>query len=258
MNRRTRKSAFVLATLVVAAAAAGAQPSPGPEAGPTEIVTHVFRVEHADVRDLVDVLRMFPGLVTPQSDLGVVAWKGPQTALPAIEAAIASLDVPPAPASNVELTAYLILASKGGPGGSPPPAALAGVAEQLESVFGFDSLRLVETAVIRARDGSGGQVEGVLPELSGEGRTTRFRVGFKRLRVTGDDGARSIRVDRFAATVLTPHTVVEQGQASTQHLSVGIDTDIDLREGQKAVIGKTSLEGTAETLFVVVTGRVDS
>jgi hypothetical protein len=256
MHRRTRRSAFILATLVLVAVGAGAQPAPAPDGGPDTWITHLFPVQHADVRDLADVLRMFPGIVNPQVDLGVIAWKGPEAALPAVEAAIASLDVPPAPAPNVELTAYLILASKGGRGGSPP-AALADVAEQLEAVFGFDSLRLVETAVIRARDGSGGQVEGVLPELSGEGRPTRFRVGFKRLRVTGDDGGRSIRVDRFAATVLTPHTVVEQGQPSTQHLSVGIDTDIDLREGQKAVIGKTSLEGTAETLFVVITGRVD-
>ena len=53
-----------------------------------------------------------------------------------------------------------------------------------------------------------------------------------------------------------PHTVVENGQATTRYMQTGIQTDIDLREGQKAVIGKTSIEGGAETVFIVVTGTI--
>ncbi len=50
--------------------------------------------------------------------------------------------------------------------------------------------------------------------------------------------------------------MVEGGQATTRYMQTGIQTDIDLREGQKAVIGKTSIEGGAETVFIVVTGTI--
>ena len=55
---------------------------------------------------------------------------------------------------------------------------------------------------------------------------------------------------------MAPHTVMENGQSITRYMKTGIETDIDLREGQKAVIGKTSIEGGAETVFVVVTGTI--
>jgi len=50
--------------------------------------------------------------------------------------------------------------------------------------------------------------------------------------------------------------VAEHEQDTTRYVQTGIETDIDLREGQKAVIGKTSIEGSAETVFVVVTGTI--
>mgnify|MGYP001821673950 CR=1 FL=1 len=39
-------------------------------------------------------------------------------------------------------------------------------------------------------------------------------------------------------------------------METGVSTDIDIREGQKAVIGKTSVEGGEETVFIVVTGTI--
>ena len=46
------------------------------------------------------------------------------------------------------------------------------------------------------------------------------------------------------------------GEPTTRSVETGIRTDVDLREGQKAVIGKTTIEGGAEAIFVVVDGAI--
>lgn len=73
---------------------------------------------------------------------------------------------------------------------------------------------------------------------------------------TVSPSGRSIRLDSLRASVVTPTQVVVDGQPTTCMVDTGIRTDIDLREGQKAVIGKASISGGTETVFVVVTGSI--
>ena len=233
-----------------------ALPAAAQDSADVEPVTKIFRVEHADVKSIAGVISIFHGKVQPNPDLGVIAWTGPASQLPAVEAAIASLDVAPLPAPNVELTVYFIMASKGGSGKSSVPAALDGVAAQLREVFGYDTIQLIETTAMRARHGSDGKINGILPKRLADDREARYEFYFDRLKVTEDGSGRSIRLDGLNAGVQAPHTVVIDGAPATRYMQTGVRTDIDLREGQKAVIGKTSIEGGAETIFVVVTGTI--
>ena len=241
--------------------AANAQDSGNTLVSPTPTVdgnniTQIFRVKFADVNDVASVIRLFGGVVQPQPDLSVIAWTGPESQLPAVEAAIRSLDVAPTPKPNVEITVYFVMATKGGSGTTSVPASLEGVAVQLEDVFGYDTAQLIETTAMRVRHGSRSTVNGVLPRRLADDREARYAFGFRRLFVTEDEGGRSIRLDGVEARIQAPHTVVVDGQTTTKYMATGIETDIDLREGQKAVIGKTSIEGGAETVFVVVTGQI--
>ncbi len=167
-----------------------------------------------------------------------------------------SLDVAPVPEPNVELTVYFLTAAKDDSGTSDVPAVLDGVAVQLQDVFGYGTVRLIETTAMRVRHGSRGKLNGVLPPRLGDDREARYEFSFRRLRVTEDESGRSIRLDELNAGVQAPHNVVVDGQATTRFMQTGISTDIDLREGQKAVIGKTSIEGGAATVFIVVTGTI--
>lgn len=221
-----------------------------------QYVTQIFRVAHADVKDIASVISLFGGRVVPNPDLGVIAWTGPATQLPAVEAAIRSLDVAPVPEPNVELTVYFLSAARTGTSAVTVPAALDGVAVQLQNVFGYDTVNLIETTALRARHGSRGKLNGILPKRLSDDREARYEFEFDRLWVTEDEGGRSIRLDGLSTGVQAPHTVVVEGKTATRYMMTGIDTDIDLREGQKAVIGKTSIEGGAETVFVVVTGSI--
>jgi hypothetical protein len=259
--RNTRFLAAVLAIVALAATPALAQESTSGLVPPTptadgEQVTQIFKLQYADVRKVSQILFVFGGRTQSDQDLGVVAWTGPRSQLPAIEAAIRNLDVAPVPETNVELTVYFLMATKEGPPSTSVPADLDGVAVQLQDVFGYTTVRLIEVTAIRVRNGSPGKLNGVLPQRLADDREARYEFAFARLHVTEDSSGRSIRLDGLNAGVQAPHTVVVDGQASTRYMQTGIQTDIDLREGQKAVIGKTSIEGGAETVFVVVTGTI--
>lgn len=229
------------------------EPTPTAEG---DSVTQIFKVAFADVDDIAEVISLFRGIARPNKDLGVIAWTGPESLLPAVEAAISSLDVPPAPEPNVEITVWFLMAAKDGTGTRSIPASLDGVAAQLEDVFGYDSVQLIETTAIRVRHGSRGELNGILPKRLNDDREARYDFGFRRLWVSEDESGRSIRLDGLSTGVQAPHSLMEDGKPVTRYMQTGIHTDIDLRENQKAVIGKTSIEGGAETVFIVVTGKV--
>jgi len=251
----------VLAVVALVAAPAVAQKpttglvSPTPTADRDQ-VTQIFKLQYADVKKVSQIIFLFGGRTEAVQDLGVIAWTGAASQLPAVEAAIRALDVAPVPELNVELTVYFLMATKEGPPSTSVPASLDGVAVQLQDVFGYTTVRLIEVTAMRVRNGSHGKINGILPQRLADDREARYEFAFDRLHVTEDSSGRSIRLDRLNAGVQAPHTVVEGGQATTRYMQTGIQTDIDLREGQKAVIGKTSIEGGAETVFIVVTGII--
>lgn len=242
---------LVLAVVVGPVVAQDAAPDSG-----SDLVTEIFKIEYGDVRNIADVISLFGGRVQPEPELGVIGWTGPKSQLPAVEAAIRSLDVAPVPEPNVELTVWFLMAINDGSGTVSVPASLDGVAVQLQDVFGYDSVRLIETTALRVRNGSRGELNGILPQRLDDDREARYEFGFRRLWVNEDESGRSIRLDGLSTGVKAPHMVMENGQRTTRYMTTGVSTDIDLRENQKAVIGKTSLEGGAETVFIVVTGTI--
>jgi hypothetical protein len=246
----------VWALMIVPVLAQDGRPADASSADGNAIVTRIFPVEHARVQDLARVVSLFGGRVQPEPELGVIGWTGPESQLAAVESAIRSLDVAPVPEPNVELTVYFLKAARDGTMESALPTALEGVATQLRQVFGFDTFRLLETTAMRVREGSRGALNGVLPErLSGD-REARYEFGFDLLEVTEDEDGRSVRLDNLRASVQAPTVVMEDGQPKVHWVANGIRTDIDFREGHKAVIGKTSVQGGPETIFVVVTGSI--
>ena len=46
------------------------------------------------------------------------------------------------------------------------------------------------------------------------------------------------------------------GQATYQYVETGINTDVDIREGQRVVVGKANMDGTDRASIVVLTAKV--
>jgi hypothetical protein len=45
-------------------------------------------------------------------------------------------------------------------------------------------------------------------------------------------------------------------QKSVEYINSGIDQDVDVKAGQKVVVGRSSLEGPQQALFLILTARV--
>jgi hypothetical protein len=170
---------------------------------------------------------------------------GPPELLSIIESAIKKADVPPTAAPNVEVTFY-ILAGGEGAQGSPLPEELSGVARQVKGLLGMTALKLVESIQIRSRAGTGGEASGVMGKSVGN--PSLYQLRFGELSVEGDPGGRLLRLShlKFGGKIATGGSYVE----------TGFSTNVDLRDGQKIVIGKSSLDTSGTPYFVVVTGKV--
>lgn len=237
-------------------------------------VTRVFKIEHGNVEQIAEVLRMFGGAAQPNKELGVIAWQGPESRLPAVDAAVESLDVPPKAMKNVEMTMFILAAEpgEGSAANDQVPELLQGVTTQIRKLFDFQSIRLLESSIIRTRDGESGQIGGGLsinrpvPEALREKGSLAaaladaqgsYQLKFSNLEVVSDEEGNTVRVNRLALTVLLPAVYINNNGGEERTMKkTQLVTDIDVREGQKVVVGKTSIEGARDTMFLVITAEV--
>ncbi len=135
----------------------------------------VFDVKNADVGALSNLLR---GSMASRNarvlDNGLLkaisVGSDDASDLATAEELIKRYDVPqgrlPTPGDrNIEVTAFMLLAGKKAIAGDALPAELDGVAKQLKGVFGYSDFRLLDSTVVRVR-------EGIQAEMSGNAGTT--------------------------------------------------------------------------------------
>lgn len=221
-------------------------------------VTRVFELKFAQPGDLVRVLQMFSGRADFQRDLKVVMWSGPKELAPAVEDVVRRLDVAPAAPAQIELTVYLLSGSKHGEAGAALPVELEGVDKQVKGIFGLARLSLLETTILRMRSGSSGEAHGNLETMSDPGHATSYYLGLKRVSVTADERGKVISLDGLSLRLEVPvvHRTPD-GKASSSGYEIStLRTDTEIREGQKVVVGKATVGGSSDTLFLVVTGKV--
>jgi len=180
----------------------------------------------------------------PKGQMIVVS--GPPELLTAIETAIQKADVPDKPALNVELTFYVLVAGDAS-AATALPEEVAGVAKQAKTLFGHPTLRLLDSIQVRTRDGKGGEASGMMGKMQGT-LPSQYQLRFAEVSLQGAEKARTVRLN-----ALKFGTKIAIG---AQYWDTGINTDVDFREGQKIVIGKSSLDSSGTPFFVVVTGKV--
>ena len=69
-----------------------------------------------------------------------------------------------------------------------------------------------------------------------------------------EDGT-TIRIDRMHAGLI-PSPEGVSAKESVEYINSGIDQDVDVKEGQKVVVGRSSLEGPQQALFLILTAHV--
>ncbi len=187
------------------------------------------------------------------ANIRVIALNGPPELVEAIEAAIKKLDVPAPAAKNIELTFHMLLAS---PQGESPATApeLAGVAQQLRNVFGLKSVRVLETAVLRGRESNGGLTTGIMASPGKVDAPATYLLGYDRAYVSTSEKGAKVQIDKLRFNARLPWAI---GSGSgVQFSESSINTDIDIREGQKVVVGKSGIDNASQSIFLVVTAKV--
>jgi hypothetical protein len=160
----------------------------------------------------------------------------------------------------VEITVYLLEASREpAPAGTIIPPDLQPTLTQLRNVFAYQNFQLLDAAVLRSRSGQMATMNGVLSF----GKDESVQYGMRlRPTVQADERTRSIRIDdlQFSTEVPVGPPPPQPGQivplGGRRRIQARITADIDVKDGQKVVVGKTGLEGTQRALILVLAGKV--
>ncbi len=212
----------------------------------------IIPVRYANVGRLSQLVQI-PGVsVRADDQMRVLVVSGRPDAVAAIEEMVKKLDVPPTAeptGPSFELTGYLVSGANQSRT-DEVPADLNGVVKQLHSVFPYKAYRVMETLIIRAsptRPGynSNSSTSGILP-----GTSSQYDFGYNIATMTSGP-ARSIRLSQLYLTIHTP-TPERNKEGRIVTRDVGIHTDVDLPEGQKVVVGKSSYSGADDALILVL------
>ena len=240
-------------TMLIALVCAGAllaQPS----------VQKVVTIKNGNLRGILNTLKELAptnGMVISTSDNDHLILSGPKDTVAGFEEIIKQLDVPPPAQSNVEIDAYMVIASAHADSHNPIPAELEPVVAQLKGLLPYKSFRLLDSFVLRARSGEHGENRGsVQPSTPGpEGLRISYEFQFIKVRVDKGETARLVRFDGLHLGVNAPVGLDPKG--GVQWSTADIRTDVDVPEGKKVVIGKTSgIEGSDSALILVISAKV--
>lgn len=214
-----------------------------------KIVSKVIPVQYANANHVRELLVNIPGVsVRADGEMHVIVASGRSDLVAAVEEMVKKLDVRP---RDIELTVYLVSGSAQTVGDNLPPE-LASTAKQLHAIFALKGYKLLESFVVRGREGRVAQTNGMLTGIN-----SSYVFGYSGASVSGDN-PRMVRVDGLSFDVAmppsNPASVDKNGNPRMNH--VGIRTDVDAAEGQKVVVGKSNVSGTGDAMILVLTAKV--
>lgn len=247
---------ILLALLLTAGVCAAQDAQKTDNAPKATMVQRLFILKYADPNQLVGLLQVFNANIRQNSELHAIAVEASPEAIAAIEDAIHKLDVPSAAPKDVEMTAFLVAASDGATApGSSTPKDLDPVITQLRNTFPFKSYGLLDVITFRTRTG-----QGVRTNSSG----ASIAVGNRQIPVTTSlninsialegDGS-TLRVDHLNAGFRVPQAIGAPGDNQYSITDLGLQTDLDIKEGQKVVVGRLGLSHD-QALFLVMMGKI--
>lgn len=215
-----------------------------------ERVTKVVRVRYARAEAVKDLIEIGGVNCRANNGLKMLVLDGTQSEVASAEQAVKELDVPPASelARNVEVTIYVIGAASRGPSETAPVAEIEPVLRQLKAVFPYDSYQLLDSMMIRLREGSMAHSDGLLKTFpsaqpaSLNPYTVHCTLGAR----SDTDSDRTVRFNKF---------IFQTGVPLKSDVRVSMDTNFDVQNGQKVVVGNTDVDAGNAALFVVVSAK---
>jgi hypothetical protein len=221
-----------------------------------KFTSKLIPVRYVNVTHMRDLLSV-PGVsVKADAEMHALVVSGRADAVTTLEEMVKKLDIaptPPPPRPNIELTVYMLSGSTEGKSGhgDEVPADLSSTVKQLHQLFPYKSYRILDSFMLRGRDGARGNTTGSIPSPAGLPPAT-YRFDYLSA-VLGDGTPRTIRLNGLNMNIRAPFAT--SGSTQFTYSDSGVSTDLDLREGQKVVVGKSNY-GTDDAFILVVTAKV--
>lgn len=119
-------------------------------------------------------------------------------------------------------------------------------------MFAYKGFSLLDTLVLRSREGPGAEASGVVATTAQQNPKTLYQFKFRSATITPGEKGPVVRIDGLRSGLKVPMSM----GAQFNYVDVSINTDIDIREGQKVVVGKANMDGTDKAMILVVMAKV--
>ncbi|HMG37293.1 MAG TPA: secretin N-terminal domain-containing protein [Blastocatellia bacterium] len=221
----------------------------------------VFEVKHRDPGSLVRALNAltsgFKGASMQFSDeFHTITVRDFPENIASIEEALKRLDVAQPAQPDIEFTVHILIASHAAqPQGEFPPE-LNDVVRQLQSTLRYKSYGLLTSATHRAKEGLQGVSNSGVTESKlfaipqPEGSPTFYNYDLGRLVLDNSSGTPTISVGQLNFSLRIPLAI----GSTVQYENVGFKSPVSLRQGEKVVVGSTTLGDKG--LVLVLSARV--
>ncbi len=224
----------------------------------------VFEIKHRDPDSLAQVLRPlgsgFKGAtISSNREFKILTVRDFPENIAAMEEAIKRLDTPEARSPDIEFTVHIIIASSGSEGaGGEFPTELGPVVKQLQSTLRYKTYTLMTSAIHRGKEGpvrvenSGIAESKLLGVTTPQGNPIFYNYALRQISLDGAAASATVQVADFSFHMRAPLVVNSKGEI--QYENIGFNTPVSVREGEKVVVGTTSMGDKG--LIVVLSAKL--
>lgn len=259
---------FIAVVFAACSLAVAQDTTPSTPAAPQSEITKIIRV-HGDPEALANLAGHGLGVdIQANRTLGAVVVKGRAPAVADVERTIQELEsiANAGGGKNIEVVFYLLTgAMQSSSANSEGIEILAPVVKQLRAIFPFKNYQLLSTILMRSGQNSPSSSSGIL-NSPGEGREggppSSYTISYDSATVSSDNPPMiHLRNLGFRGKVsyVTAAFANAEGKATTTQYSqmdIHIQTNVDLHEDQKVVVGTSNIEPQGTTLFLVVSAKL--
>ena len=221
--------------------------------------SRIFEIHNRAEVEIADAVRLLGSgahgsAMMVNRDLHTLTVRDFPENLAAIEDALKRLDRADT-TPNVNLRISVLIGSKSPlPGAPAVPEDLEPVVKQLQATLRYANYGLLTSTMHRTKAGNGIENSGVAePALVGmtahDGKPILYTYRLRQIAV----GEQTINVESFTFSMKIP---IEIGNGVSQYQDVGFNTPVSIRQGEKVVIGTTTMGDKA--LIVVVTATAET
>jgi hypothetical protein len=273
LSSLNRFSLALLAALLFLAAPALAQGDANKqESRPDEAVSEkgfrgrIFELKHSSPEQLSGVIRPlgsgFRGAaISFNREFKTITVRDFPENIAVMEEAIKRLDVPEPARPDVEFRIHILIATNSAqsPGGTTQlPSELNDVVRQLQTTLSYKNYHLMTSQVLRGKEGGGGPGNKGVAELRLTQETAasqnpifyEYRLGQIWLDAAAANTPLKVQLGNFNFSMRIP----VQTAGGLQYESVGFNTPVGMREGEKVVVGTTSMQDKG--IIVVLVANV--